>query len=100
ALQDPEARVRQKAVEVLGNIGPADPAVGPALSGALKDRAGGVRRAALLALLKCGPAAREAIPALTEAPKDPDALVRPYAAQALERVQGNRNGRQSVPAAP
>jgi HEAT repeat protein len=87
ALQDPDARVRKKAVFKLGNVGAADPAAIPALIGALKDRDAGVRVEAVLALLKIGPAARDAVPALTGAQKDPDAKVRAYARKALDKVQ-------------
>src|SRR5947209_3459409 len=62
ALQDPDARLRQRAARTLGNAGAADPAVVPALAGALRDRDAGVRAEAALALMKIGPAAREAIP--------------------------------------
>src|SRR5438132_9162763 len=79
ALRDPDARLRQKAAFTLGNIGSTDPAVVPALTGALKDRDAGVRCQAVLALVKCGPVAREAIPVLAEVEKnDRDAKVRVY----------------------
>src|SRR5262245_38050495 len=87
ALQDPDAKVRKRATEVLGNVGAADPQVVPALSGAVKDRDRAVREAAVLALLKIGPAAREAAPALAEASKDSDPKVRTYAAKALKQIQ-------------
>jgi len=91
ALRDRDARVRKKAAFTLGNIGPSDPAVLPALMGALTDADAGVRCEAILALLKYGPGAREAIPALTEIQeKDRDARVRAYAAQALEKLQADR----------
>jgi HEAT repeat protein len=89
ALQNPDARQRKKAAEVLGNVGAADPAVVPALAGAVKDRDPAVRGEAVLALLKIGPAAREAAPALREAQKDRDPRVRANAARALEKVQGD-----------
>jgi HEAT repeat protein len=88
ALQNPDARSRQKAVAALGNAGVADPQVVPALIGAVKDRDPRVRGAAVLALLKIGPAAQEAIPVLQEARKDKDGQVRAYAAKALEKIQG------------
>src|SRR5262245_35577210 len=72
ALQDPDPKVRQKAVVALGHVGTADPAAIPAVTGAVKDRDAGVRRAAVLALLAIGPEARDALPALTEAQKDRD----------------------------
>jgi HEAT repeat protein len=88
ALRDPEARVRKKAAFTLGNIGPSDPAVLPALVGALKDPHEGVRCEAILALLKCGPEAKTAISTLTEIEKtDRDARVRDYATRALQKMQ-------------
>ena len=88
ALQDPDARVRKKAVDVLGNIGAVDPVIVPALVGAVKDRDARVRAEAVLGLLRIGPAAREAIPVLEEAQKkDRDAKVRTYAGKALEKIQ-------------
>jgi HEAT repeat protein len=88
ALRSPEAGVRKKATFTLGNIGPSDPAVLPALLGALKDADAGVRCEAILALLKYGPGAEEAIPTLAEAQtKDRDAKVRAYAARALEKLR-------------
>jgi HEAT repeat protein len=89
ALQDPDAKLRKTAVFKLGNVGPADAAVLPALLGALKDSDAGVRREAILALMKCGPDARDAIPALSEIRgRDPDPKVREHAARALERIDG------------
>jgi HEAT repeat protein len=88
ALRDPDARQRRKAAFTLGNIGPSDPAVLPALLRALKDRDAVVRREAILALLKYGPGAKEAIPELTAVrEKDRDAKVRAYAAQALDKLK-------------
>jgi HEAT repeat protein len=87
-LRDPDAKQRKKAVFTLGNIGPTDPAVLPALIGVLKDADAEVRCEAILALLKYGPGARDAIPALTEAQRqDRNAKVRTYAAKALEKLQ-------------
>jgi HEAT repeat protein len=88
ALRSRDARVRKRAVTVLGNVGPADAAVIPALTGAVRDPDAGVRAEAVLGLLKIGPPARDAVPVLTEATKDRDPRVRAYAARALERVQG------------
>jgi HEAT repeat protein len=86
ALRDPDAKVRKRAADVLGNVGAADATVVPALATALKDRDRGVREASVLALLKIGPAAKEAAPALALASKDADAKVRAYATQALEKL--------------
>src|SRR5258707_15637257 len=64
-LKSPDAKARRHATEKLGNVGPNDPAVLPALRAALDDGNAQVRATAILALMKCGPAARDAVPALT-----------------------------------
>ncbi len=88
ALKEPDAKLRKTAVAKLGNVGPADEAVLPALLEALADVDAGVRREAILALMKFGPGAREAIPRLTDLRKqDRDAQVRNYAARALEKLE-------------
>jgi HEAT repeat protein len=87
ALHDPDARARKKAAGVLGNVGAIDPAVVPALAGAVRDGDATVRAEAVLALAKIGPAARDAEAALTAAQKDPNPTVRQYANKALERVR-------------
>jgi len=87
ALHDPDAKVRKKAAFTLGNIGPSDPEVLPALIGALHDTDAGVRCEAILALLKVGPDAEDTVPALTELQQqDSDPKVREYAANALEKL--------------
>jgi HEAT repeat protein len=87
-LQAPDASRRKAAVEKLGRVGPDDPAVLPALLGALRDRDAGVRRAAVLALMEQGPGAREALPALDEMQRhDPDTQARRYAARAVAALQ-------------
>jgi HEAT repeat protein len=88
ALTDPDPGLRKKAVSKLGNVGPADVTVLPALLGALKDDDAGVRGAAILALVKFGPEAREAVPTLAEMEQqDSDDQVRAYAAKALIRIK-------------
>jgi HEAT repeat protein len=87
ALGSPDAKTRQQAVTILGNVGPADRAVLPALTGAVKDRDAAVRAEAVLALLKMGPRAKDAVAALTEATQDDDPKVRSYAAKALEVIE-------------
>ena len=52
ALQDADARLRKQAALKLGNAGPADAAVVPALRQALHDRDAAVRREAILALVR------------------------------------------------
>jgi HEAT repeat protein len=87
-LRHPDALERKKAVQVLGNVGTADPEVLPALTGAVKDRNAGVRAEAVAGLLKMGPAAESATSVLQDAAKDRDARVRTYAARALARIGG------------
>src|SRR5207302_5092236 len=48
ALGDPDPKVRRQAALKLGNVGPGDPAVLPALTAALRDGDAGVRRQAIL----------------------------------------------------
>jgi HEAT repeat protein len=87
ALRAPEAKVRKQAAHKLGNVGASDPAVLPALLGALEDGDAGVRCEVILALTKCGPSARDAIPALTRMrDHDPNARVRDFAGRALEML--------------
>jgi HEAT repeat protein len=89
ALKGPDARLRKKAVGMLGNVGSADAAALPAVIGALKDADPAVRREAVFALVKFGPAAREAVPALTElCDRDEDPEVRSRAGKALEKIRG------------
>ncbi len=91
ALHHANSKERKKAAFTLGNIGPSDPAVVPALMAALKDADAGVRCEAIFALVKCGPAAQEAIPDLTDTQnKDHDPKVRAYAAKALEKLKEDR----------
>lgn len=90
-LRNHDAKLRKKAAFTLGNIGPTDPAVLPALMAALKDSDAGVRCEAILALLKCRPEAKEAIPELTEVQnKDRDTKVRAYATKALKILGNNQ----------
>jgi len=88
-LRDPDPKLHKKAVFTLGNIGSSDPVVLPALIGALQDASADVRCEAILALVKYGPGAQDAIPALTQIQQqDRNAEVRAYAAEALEKLQG------------
>jgi HEAT repeat protein len=87
-LKSPNAVTRKHAVTSLGHVGAADPAVIPALIGAVKDKDAAVRDEAVLALLRIGPAAIDATSVLIEAERDPDAKVREHARKALNRIRG------------
>ena len=87
SLHDRDVRVRRNAVRVLGNVGPVDPAVLPALTQAVSDRDPAVRGEALEALLKIGPDARDAVPAIETRRQDRDPRVRALAVTALERIR-------------
>ena len=88
AVRDPDPRVRKTAIFKLGNVGPSDADVLPAVTTALKDPDAAVRREAILALVKFGPAAKEAAPILIDMRQhDRDALVRSHAANALKNLE-------------
>jgi len=88
ALSDPDAELRLRAAEKLGNVGASDPAVVPALCTALHDADADVRCEVILALAKAGPGAAEAIePLRAIGRQDSDPRVRSYAARALERLE-------------
>jgi HEAT repeat protein len=84
--QDPKARKR--AVEVLGNVGPADPAAIPALIAVLQDKDATVRDAAVLGLSKIGPDAAAALPAVRGLTDDKDPAVRKHARAAVGQIEG------------
>jgi HEAT repeat protein len=90
AIHSRDAKVRKKAADVLGNVGPIDPRAIAALTEAVHDPDPKVRDAAVLGLSKIGPDAASAEPALQEATKDRDATVRAHAATAIDRVRGTK----------
>jgi HEAT repeat protein len=88
ALRDPNPKIRREAAEKLGNVGPSDAQVVPALRTALADKDARVRSAAILALVKCGDAAAPTLSVLTDLQtKDPDRQVREYAKEAVSVLQ-------------
>ncbi len=88
ALKNSDAKLRREAVEKIGNIGPADERVVPALQEALADRDARVRCEAILGLIKCGAAAEPAFAALADLQtKDADRKVREYAKNALTALR-------------
>lgn len=88
AIRDPDPKLRRRAAEVLGNVGPIDARSVPALIEAVKDKDVRVRDAAVLGLSKIGTPASAAEPVLSAATKDLDPNVRKHASTALERVRG------------
>jgi HEAT repeat protein len=90
SLQNPDAKLRKKAAQVLGNIGAADSSVVPALSSALKDPNTAVRSEAVLSLTKMGPKAKDALAALSEISRDRDAKIRAQVEKAIHAIQGER----------
>lgn len=88
AIKSADPKVRKRAADVLGNVGPVDPGAVPALATAARDRDPKVRDAAVLALSKIGSDAASAVAALEEATRDTDPTVRAHAATALRRVRG------------
>jgi HEAT repeat protein len=83
-----DVRLRKKAVQTLGNIGPVDQAVIPALTSALKDPDVGVRKEAIESLVKMGPKAKEAVPTLDEISRhDANAKVKSDAEKAIQSIQ-------------
>jgi HEAT repeat protein len=88
ALKDPDARMRKEAAFKLGNAGPVEGTVFPALLAALNDSDSRVRCEVILALSKFGLKAKDAIPVLVELrEQDRDSRVRGYAARALEKLR-------------
>jgi HEAT repeat protein len=88
ALKAPDPRVRKEAAFKLGNAGPIEPTVFPAVHAALKDADPQVRGEAIRALAKFGPTAREAVATLEEMRRqDNDARVRQAAARAVEALR-------------
>ena len=87
-IKSGDPKVRKKAADILGNIGPSDARAIPALIEAVRDKDPKVRDAAVLGLSKIGPPAAAAEAALREATKDKDASVRAHAVAALDRVRG------------
>jgi HEAT repeat protein len=88
ALRDPDARVRKEAASKLGNAGPIDASIIPALIAALKDSDAKVRCEVILALAKFGADGMDAVPTLIELREsDRDSRVRSYATEAVEKIQ-------------
>jgi HEAT repeat protein len=77
---------RQRAIEALGQLGPAGRPAVPALVEALTDKYSGIRACAAAALGRIGPDAKDAIPALTAAMKEKDEGVRSAAAAAIKKI--------------
>ncbi|PYI53332.1 HEAT repeat domain-containing protein [Paenibacillus flagellatus] len=99
-LERPSERLRQAAVDALGNVGAyrgdaaADAGVA-ALARALRDADVQVRFMAGLALAKWGARAEAAVPALVEALDDDNRYVRAHAAEALYYI-GTPNAKEAL----
>jgi HEAT repeat protein len=90
SLQNSDARLRQKAVDKLGNVGNSDPQAFPAVIGALRDADPAVRQAAVRAVPKFGAHAREAVAALKELESsDADPEIRSEAATVRQALEAN-----------
>jgi HEAT repeat protein len=97
ALNDPDQKVRHRAIYALGMMGEDAGEAAPSLAAImLDDPDSDIRSAAALALSKMAPASRSVVPALARALDDDDALVRMNAANALLRLR--RDARPAVPA--
>ena len=99
AIKSPDAKLRRRAAEVLGNVGQADLRSVDALAAALSDPDRRVREEAVLGLSKMGPVAAAAADAIQKAirtERDPQVLA--HAKAALARVAPGTNG--SAAAAP
>jgi HEAT repeat protein len=81
--RDPNCRVREQAIRLLGDLRPPPREVVPLLAAGLPDGSSYVRKAASAALRRLGPKAAAAVPALLGTLKDPRPAVRRAAAAAL-----------------
>jgi HEAT repeat protein len=91
ALNDPDPKTRRTAAFKLGNAGPTDREIFPALMGALRDPDASVRCEIILAVLKFGPHPSQLGPELSDMREnDPDAKVRAYAAKALAHLESRK----------
>lgn len=77
-LSSPDAAVREKAVQVLGRMGPAAAPAAPELIQLLHDPDESVRRAAARTLGQIGPAAKDAVPALMQTLLAPSPKAAPH----------------------
>jgi len=87
AMKAPDAKLRRRAAEVLGNVGPVDLRSITALADALSDPDRRVRDQAILGLSKLGPVAKASAPAiqkLLQHEQDPQVVA--HANAALSRV--------------
>jgi HEAT repeat protein len=71
ALDSPDPSIREKAVNVLGRMGPAAAPAVPSLVKLLQDPDISIRKAAARTLGQIGPAAKDAVPALMQTLLEP-----------------------------
>jgi len=94
AMKDEHPRMRQSAVRVLGEMGPAASPALKAIVGALNDKHPGVREWSAYALGEIGPAAVGALPALSKAAWSRHEEVRDAAQKALRKLRQAQTGRK------
>ena len=80
------AESQQRAINLLGRLGPKAARATAALRDLLKSNDAAVRRESLRALAAIGPGARTAVPAIAETLRDPDVTVRYTACLALGKM--------------
>ena len=91
ALKDNSLQVRLRAAATLARIGPEARDAIPALVEGLGDGAATMRERCARALGKMGPEAKKALPLLEHLLKDENELVRLYALEAIQRINGERS---------
>src|SRR5262249_53179457 len=97
-LQDKDLLVREEALEVLAQLGPAAKEVLPLVTKLVKDEHFTVRYRAALALWKIDRQAKPAVALLLEALKQPSSGLRLQAVQTLAQFQFGAEAKEVAPA--